>query len=85
MEAAAAGAGLQSLMVAPIDALRDLPMIEVGPDVARGVSHGALFSLAALGLDGSGDGPHRVVGPDADLLAVYDVGERSAKPAVVLV
>lgn len=60
-------------VLAPVEALRDYPLVEVDAEAARAVSHGKA-------LDGLPEGVVRVVGPDGSLLAVYDAG----RPAVVL-
>lgn len=60
-------------VLAPVDALRDYPLVEVDADAARDVSHGKRIG-------GLPDGVVRVVGPDGRLLAMYENG----KPSVVL-
>ncbi|HEX4979054.1 MAG TPA: tRNA pseudouridine(55) synthase TruB [Acidimicrobiales bacterium] len=60
-------------LVPPVEALRDLASVDVDDAAARDVSHGKPLA----GLPG---GAVRVVGPDGDLLAVYEDG----RPAVVL-
>ncbi len=65
-------------------AMRDLPQVEVGSDVAKLVRRGLPLDRVPLGA--VGDGPWGIVDPDHNLLAVY---ERTAtdriRPAVVLV
>jgi tRNA pseudouridine55 synthase len=63
--------------------LRDLPSVTVDRSLATAVGFGQVLARSALGLDGPG--PWALIGPDGDLLAVYEAhsGER-IKPAVVL-
>jgi len=65
-----------------LEAVRHLPRIDVDGDTARGVAHGAVFPVTALG--GDEQGPFAVVGPDGGLLAVYQKGRAAARPLVVL-
>jgi tRNA pseudouridine55 synthase len=60
-------------VLAPLDALRDYPSVDVDAAAAVDVSHGKR-------LPGLPSGVVRVVGPDGDLLAVYEHG----RPAAVL-
>jgi tRNA pseudouridine55 synthase len=70
-------------VLAPADALRGRPAVTVEPSVATAVRFGKVLPRAVLGADG--DGPWAVLGPDGDLLAVYEGrGAEEAKPAVVL-
>ena len=71
-----------AVVLTPADALRDLPRVEVGEDVARAVAHGAVFPEAALPVEGNG--PWALLGPDAALLAVYERRGAALKPAVVI-
>ena len=64
------------------EAVRHLPRIDVDGDTARGVAHGAVFPVTALG--GDEQGPFAVVGPDGRLLALYEKGRAAARPLVVL-
>ncbi|MGH9136779.1 MAG: tRNA pseudouridine(55) synthase TruB [Acidimicrobiales bacterium] len=65
------------------DALPHLEVVRVGVDVAAAVGHGKVLPVATLGA--AGDGPWRVLGPDGDLLAVYQHHRAgTVKPAVVL-
>ena len=68
------------------EAVRHLPRIDVDEQTARGVAHGAVFPVTALGgADGGDDpGPFAVVGPDGRLLALYQKGRAAARPLVVL-
>ena len=71
-------------LLSPSEALRDLVAVEASTEVADAVAHGKVMGLDVLGV--AGDGPWRVLGPDGDLLAVYEAHrEATAKPAVVLV
>jgi tRNA pseudouridine55 synthase len=65
-----------------VEAVRHLPRIDVDGDTARGVAHGAVFPVTALG--GDAPGPFAVVGPDGRLLALYEKGRAAARPLVVL-
>jgi tRNA pseudouridine55 synthase len=65
-----------------VEAVRHLTRIDVDGETARGVSHGAVFPVTALGGDESG--PFAVVGPDGRLLALYEKGRAAARPLVVL-
>lgn len=63
-------------------AMRDLPAVSVDAAVADGVAHGRFLPRPA------GDGPWAVLGPNGDLLAIYEAradDEITSKPAVVLV
>jgi tRNA pseudouridine55 synthase len=68
-------------VLAPADALRGMARVDVDDDRARAISHGAVLPARDLGGD---PGPVAVVGPDGALLAVYERGRVSARPAVVL-
>ena len=65
-----------------VEAVRHLTRIDVDGETARGVSHGAVFPVTALGGDESG--PFAVVGPDGRLLALYEKGRAAARALVVL-
>jgi tRNA pseudouridine55 synthase len=64
------------------EAVRHLPRVDVDGETARGVAHGAVFPVTALGGDEAG--PFAVVGPDGRLLALYQKGRAAARPLVVL-
>jgi tRNA pseudouridine55 synthase len=70
------------LVLPMVEAVRHLPRIDVDGETARGVAHGAVFPVAALGA-GTTD-PFAVVGPDGRLLALYQNGRAAARPLVVL-
>ena len=65
-----------------VEAVRHLPRVDVDGETARGVAHGAVFPVTALGGDDAG--PFAVVGPDGRLLALYQKGRAAARPLVVL-
>jgi tRNA pseudouridine55 synthase len=65
-----------------VEAVRHLPRVDVDGETARGVAHGAVFPVTALG--GEDAGPFAVVGPDGRLLALYQKGRAAARPLVVL-
>jgi tRNA pseudouridine55 synthase len=65
-----------------VEAVRHLPRVDVDGETARGVAHGAVFPVTALG--GDEVGPFAVVGPDGRLLALYQKGRAAARPLVVL-
>ena len=65
--------------------MRDLEQFNVDAEQARAVSHGMTFPATVAGTAGLGDGPFAVVGPDAELLAVYERRRGAMKPVVVLV
>lgn len=68
------------------EAVRHLPRVDVDGETARGVGHGAVFPATALPSAGAGEdgGPFAVVGPDGNLLALYQRGRAAARPLVVL-
>jgi tRNA pseudouridine55 synthase len=63
-------------------AMRDLERIEVDAEVVRAIRNGMTFAAAVLGE--SGAGPFAVIGPDDELLAVYERRGAGLKPAVVI-
>jgi tRNA pseudouridine55 synthase len=65
-------------LIAPVDALRDYPMVTVDDAAADTVRHGRVLDRFA------GDGPWAVVDQQGSLLAVYESFGASAKPAVVI-
>ena len=70
-------------VLAPGAAVRDLERIEVDAEQARAVTHGVMFPASLLSTSPS-PGPFAVLGPDSDLLAVYERSGVALKPAVVL-
>jgi tRNA pseudouridine55 synthase len=62
-----------------------LPALKVEPAIAAQVANGRVLDRAALGVDGDAGGPWAVIGPDGDLLAVYQSHRGgTAKPTVVV-
>ncbi len=74
---------LPDLMLAPIEGLRDLPVVAVGADTARAVRIGMRFAHGLEEVVAAG-GPAAVVGESGELLAVYRGEGRLAVPEVVL-
>jgi tRNA pseudouridine55 synthase len=72
----------EKVLLPLVEAVRLLPRIDVDGETARGVSHGAVFPVTALG--GDDTGPLAIVGPDGRLLALYEKGRAAARPLVVL-
>jgi tRNA pseudouridine55 synthase len=72
----------EKVLLPMVEAVRHLTRIDVDGETARGVSHGAVFPVTALG--GDEPGPLAVVGPDGRLLALYEKGRAAARPLVVL-
>jgi tRNA pseudouridine55 synthase len=72
-------------VLAPVEALRDLPRVVVDAGVAAAVGHGKVLPREVLGVEPAAAGPWPVVDQAGDLIAVYE-GHRdgTAKPAVVL-
>jgi tRNA pseudouridine55 synthase len=63
-------------------AMRDLERVDVDAEQARAVTHGVSFAAGAMTVHG--DGPYALVGPDGELLAVYDIRGAALRPAVVV-
>ena len=73
-------------LLAPAEAVRDLPAVTVDEATATSVGFGKVLAPAELGVEALGAGPWAVRGPDGSLLAVYERhrdGEL-VKPAVVV-
>ncbi len=70
-------------LISPSDALRDLPLVTVGDETARGVCHGMRFVGGDI-TAGPDEEPFRVVDENGSLLAVYAKVGREARPEVVL-
>ncbi len=67
----------------PAVSLPWLDTVAVDAERAREIRHGRVLERGGFG--GDGDGPWRVIGPDGELLAVYQGrGPGHVKPAVVL-
>lgn len=73
------GAALKSCR----EAVRDLVQATASERQAMEIGHGAVFPAGTIVKDGSA-GPTAVVGPDGELLAVYEGAARGDKPVVVL-
>jgi hypothetical protein len=56
----------------------------VDADQARAVGHGMTFPVTVADTAGLGSGPFAVIGPDDDLLAVYERRGAALRPAVVV-
>ncbi|MEN9644566.1 MAG: tRNA pseudouridine synthase [Actinomycetota bacterium] len=63
-------------------AMRDYPQVSVDAATATLVGNGRVLERAANGFEG--EGPWAVIGPDGDLLAMYEAHGAQAKPAVVI-
>jgi tRNA pseudouridine55 synthase len=63
-------------------AMRELQPVAVDGEVVHAIRNGMTFAPAALGE--TGDGPFAVIGPGAELLAVYERHGAGLKPAVVI-
>jgi tRNA pseudouridine55 synthase len=72
----------EKVLLPMAEAVRHLARVQVDGETARAVAHGAVFPVTALGNDDPG--PLAVVGPDGQLLALYEKGRASARPLVVL-
>jgi tRNA pseudouridine55 synthase len=68
----------------PITAVRGLERVTVDVEQARAVAHGVTFPASVFVGAQAGPGPFAVVGPDDELLAVYERRRAAVKPAVVL-
>jgi tRNA pseudouridine55 synthase len=73
----------EAVVLPPVEAVRHLEQVAVGADVAQGVRHGVVFPVATL-CPGEASGPVAIIGPDHDLLAIYERGRASARALVVL-
>jgi len=78
-------ADVAEALMSPRDAMRDLAEAPADAETARGVAHGTVFPAAALEPSVAAPGPFAVVGPEGDLLAVYERRGETLKPAVVVV
>jgi tRNA pseudouridine55 synthase len=77
---------LEESAVRPLaDCLPWLASVKVEPETAEQVANGRVLERAALRVDDSDEGPWRVIGPEGDLLAVYQAhAGGTTKPAVVV-
>ena len=73
----------EAVLLAPVEAVRHLEQVEVDSATAQGVRHGAVFPAATL-CPGEAHEPVAILGPDHDLLAVYERRTASARPLVVM-
>jgi tRNA pseudouridine55 synthase len=75
-----------SFVLPPVTAMRDLQRLDVDVEQARAVAHGVTFPAPSLspGEEPAGPGPFAMVGPDGELLAVYERRRSAVRPAVVL-
>jgi tRNA pseudouridine55 synthase len=71
-------------VLTPAVAMRDLEQVSIDAEQARAVAHGVTFPAAVFAGANAGPGPFAVLGPDGDLLAVYERRRAAVKPAVVL-
>jgi len=71
-------------VLTPAIAMRDLEQVSIDAEQARAVAHGVTFPAAVFAGANAGPGPFAVLGPDGDLLAVYERRRAAVKPAVVL-
>ena len=71
-------------MLSPAVAMRDLEQVSIDAEQARAVAHGVTFPAAVFAGANAGPGPFAVLGPDGDLVAVYERRRAAVKPAVVL-
>jgi tRNA pseudouridine55 synthase len=71
-------------VLTPAVAMRDLEQVSIDAEQARAVAHGVTFPAAVFAGADAGPGPFAVLGPDGDLLAVYERRRAAVKPAVVL-
>ncbi len=80
----AIGSDPDAAVLPPLAAVRDLERVTVDTEQARAVAHGVTFPAAVFVGARAGPGPFAVVGPDHELLAVYERRRAGVKPAVVL-
>ena len=73
-----------AMVLPPAEAVRDLERVDVDAEQARAVAHGVTFPAAVFVGADAGAGPFAVIGPDGELLAVYERRRAGVKPAVVL-
>jgi tRNA pseudouridine55 synthase len=74
----------EAAVLAPLVAMRDLEPLPVDEEQARAVSHGMTFPATMVSASELGAGPFAVVGPGAELLAVYERRRAAVAPVVVL-
>jgi tRNA pseudouridine55 synthase len=71
-------------VLTPAVAMRDLEQVSIDAEQSRAVAHGVTFPAAVFAGANAGPGPFAVLGPDGDLLAVYERRRAAVKPSVVL-
>jgi tRNA pseudouridine55 synthase len=71
-------------LCSPREAMRALEPFVVDVDQARAVGHGTAFPVTVADAAGLGSGPFAVIGPDGDLLAVYERRGAMLRPSVVV-
>ena len=82
-EAVALDALAPERLLTPAQAMRDLASVTVDAAVAADVAHGKVLPVDVV--DGVGEGPWAILGPDGSLLAVYEPHRPgTVKPGVVL-
>jgi tRNA pseudouridine55 synthase len=69
-EAKTLGTLTEADVLSPAQALRDLPQVELDPEMARSVSHGLALDRVSVGA--TGDGPWALLDGGGALLAVYE-------------
>ncbi len=77
-------ADADTAVLPPVTAMRDLEQVSIDAEQARAVAHGVTFPASVFAGANAGPGPFAVVGPDGELLAVYERRRAAVKPAVVL-
>ncbi len=75
-------AAADAALLSPAEAMRGLERLVVDGAQAAIVGHGSPLPVGALGP--AGPGPFAVIGPDGDLLAVYERRGATLRPAVVV-
>ena len=76
----------EGAVLPPVVATRDLQRVDIDAEQARAVAHGVVFPAPSFapGDEPAGPGPFAMVGPDDELLAVYERRRSAVRPAVVL-
>jgi tRNA pseudouridine55 synthase len=80
----AIAAAPDAALVSPREAMRALEALVVDADQARAAGHGVPFPATVADAAGLGAGPFAMVGPDGELLAVYERRGAALRPAVVV-
>lgn len=84
LETAVAEGTIASRVLTPAAGLPDLPLVEVGEDIAVGIRHGLSFPAGALPRELPDVGNVRITDGAGSLIAVYRVENGKALPEVVL-